>query len=259
VIVHSNPQMDTNVAVADPGPIPSHKAPARIDLSVVIPVFNERGTLLEILRRVRAVPAVREVILVDDGSTDGTRELLQSLEDQADLRIFYHARNLGKGAAVRTGFLQARGAVILIQDADLEYDPVDYPRLLMPILTGQADVVFGSRFLADAASESRWRLHRLVNGFLTAVSNWFTRLRLTDMETCYKVFRREVLEDIAPGLKQYRFGIEPELTAKVARRGYRICEVPIRYQRRTYQEGKKIGWRDGVKALWCIVRYSRWD
>jgi glycosyltransferase involved in cell wall biosynthesis len=228
-------------------------------LSVVIPVYNERQTLLEILRRVRAVPVVKEIVLVDDGSTDGTRELLRDLEGQPDLRIVYHPENRGKGAALKTGFLEARGDIILVQDADLEYDPADYPRLMEPILNDQADVVYGSRFLPSEEGESRWCWHALANRFLTFSSNVFTRLKLTDMETCYKVFRREALLALAPGLKQRRFGIEPELTAKVARQGYRVCEVPIRYRRRTYREGKKIGWRDGVKAVWCIVRYWRWD
>jgi glycosyltransferase involved in cell wall biosynthesis len=234
------------------------QAPVDLVLSIVIPVYNERQTLLEILRRVRAVPIAKEILLIDDGSTDGTRALLRSLEGESDLRIFYHPKNCGKGAALRTGFLQAQGDIVLVQDADLEYDPRDYPRLIEPIVQNQADVVYGSRFLAGATC-LRFSWHEWGNRVLTRLSNLFTRLELTDMETCYKVFRREVLEAIAPRLKQQRFGIEPELTAKVARGPYRICEVGIGYERRTYQQGKKIGWRDGIKALWCIVRYWRWD
>jgi hypothetical protein len=227
-------------------------------LSVVIPVYNERQTLPEVLRRVRAVPLAKEIIVVDDGSTDGTRDLLQSMHGQPDLRILYHPRNRGKGAALKTGFLQAAGEIVIVQDADLEYDPADYDRLIRPILEDQADVVFGSRFSSGSgAATCNW--HTLGNRVLTRLSNLFTHLDLTDMETGYKVFRRETLRAIAPGLKQDRFGIEPELTAKVARHGCRICEVPISYHRRTYQEGKKIGWRDGLQALWCFLRYWRWD
>jgi glycosyltransferase involved in cell wall biosynthesis len=232
---------------------------SEVCLSVVIPVYNEQRTLAEVLRRVRAVPVAKEIILVDDGSTDGTRELLKSLEGEPDLRIHYHAENRGKGAALKTGFLQATGNIVLVQDADLEYDPAEYCRLLEPIVQGRADVVYGSRFLK---SESRCVLsfwHSLGNRVLTTVSNMFTDLHLTDMETCYKVFRREALQAITPRLKQNRFGIEPELTAKVARAGYRVYEVGISYAGRSYREGKKIGWRDGVKALWCIVRYWKWD
>jgi glycosyltransferase involved in cell wall biosynthesis len=238
---------------------PTESLPADLCLSIVIPVYNERKTLLEILRRVVAVPGNKEIILVDDGSTDGTREMLHLLEKEPEFRIFYHDVNRGKGAALKTGFLQAHGDIVLVQDADLEYDPCDYPRLVEPILKNQADVVYGSRFLDAAAGRPGGFLHRVANRVLTRMSNLFTGLGLTDMETCYKVFRREVLQAIAPRLKQERFGIEPELTAKVARAACRVREVSIGYQRRTYQDGKKIGWRDGVKALWCIVRYWRWD
>ena len=232
--------------------------PSDLCLSVVIPVFNERKTLLEILRRVIAVPVAKEIILVDDGSTDGTREMLHLLEKEPEFRIFYHPLNRGKGAALKTGFLHAQGDIIIVQDADLEYDPEDYPRLIEPILKRQADVVYGSRFL-ERRSRPGGFWHSLANRILTRLSNVFTGLGLTDMETCYKVFRRDVLQAIAPRLRQQRFGIEPELTARIARGAYRVREVPIRYDRRTYQEGKKIGWRDGVKALWCIVRYWKWD
>ncbi len=228
-------------------------------LSVVIPVYNEHRTLAEILRRVRAVPVAKEIILVDDGSTDGTRDLLRSLEGEPDLCIVYHEVNRGKGAAVKTGFLRARGHIVLVQDADLEYDPADYPRLLEPILAGKADVVYGSRFLKGEVHRVVSFWHTLVNRVLTTISNMFTNLNLTDMETCYKVLRRDVVQAIAPRLRQDRFGIEPELTARVARGGYRIYEVAVSYDGRGYRDGKKIGWRDGVKALWCIVRYWKCD
>jgi glycosyltransferase involved in cell wall biosynthesis len=233
--------------------------PADLFLSIVIPVYNERNTLGEILRRVRAVPIPKEIIVVDDGSTDGTRDVLKSLEGELDLRILYHEKNRGKGAALKTGFQEAAGSIILVQDADLEYDPGEYGRLIQPIVQDEADVVFGSRFLTSQSRSvfSFWR--GLANRILTGLSNAITGLPLTDMETGHKVFRREVIQALVAGLKQNRFGIEPELTAKVARRRYRVREVSIRYVARTKREGKKIGWRDGVKALWCILRYSRWD
>ncbi len=232
--------------------------PATVRLSVVIPVYNERATLLELLGRVRAVPIDKELIVVDDGSTDSTRELLRSLDGEPDLKIIYLAKNAGKGAALRAGFRQATGDIVIVQDADLEYDPADYPRLIQPLLQNEADVVYGSRFLTTAGSgRSYW--HALGNRMLTRLSNVFTGLHLTDMETCYKVFRREIIEAIAPSLKQNRFGIEPELTAKVARSGCRVREVAIRYDGRSYKDGKKIGWRDGLQAIWCILRYWKWD
>ena len=233
--------------------------PANARLSVVIPVFNERNTLAEIIRRVRAAPIAKEIILVDDGSTDGTRDLLAAMQGEQDLCIVYHEVNRGKGAAVKTGFLKATGDIVLVQDADLEYDPADYPILLEPILKNQADVVFGSRFLTRNLRSGQSYWHAFGNRLLTALSNFFTGLHLTDMETCYKVFRKEIIQEIAPGLKQNRFGIEPELTAKVARRKLRLVEVGIRYNARSYKEGKKIGWRDAVQALWCILRYWRRD
>ncbi len=235
------------------------EVPAQVCLSVVIPVFNEKDTLAEILRRVRATPIAKEIILVDDGSTDGTRDLLRSMEGEHDLRIVYHDTNRGKGAAVRTGFVSATGTIVIVQDADLEYDPPDYAVLVEPILEGRADVVFGSRFLDPQTRRHRSFWHTLGNRLLTAFSNLFTGLRLTDMETCYKVFRADVLKAIAPNLKQDRFGIEPELTAKIARGRYRVVEVAVRYDARSYAEGKKIGWRDALQAVWCILRYWRRD
>jgi glycosyltransferase involved in cell wall biosynthesis len=236
-----------------------YSLPPLFRLSVVIPVYNERKTVEEIIRRVRAVPIAKEIILVDDGSTDGTREVLANLEGEPDLCIIYHEKNQGKGAAIRTGFRKASGDIVLIQDADLEYDPAEYPRLIQPIIEGNADVVYGSRFLGDGSHRVLYFWHYVGNKFLTTLSNMFTNLNLTDMETCYKVFRREVVEALTSTLKQKRFGIEPELTAKVARRNYRIYEVAISYSGRTYNQGKKIGWRDGLKALWCVLRYGKWD
>jgi glycosyltransferase involved in cell wall biosynthesis len=228
-------------------------------LSVVVPVYNEVYTLGEIVARIRASFIEKEIILVDDGSTDGTRDLLARLEGQADLRIFYHPENRGKGAALRTGFGHAQGDVVIVQDADLEYDPAEYPRLIQPIVEGAADVVFGSRFLPQGPHRVLYFWHSVANRLLTTLSNMFTGLNLTDMETCYKVFRREVIESILPTLKENRFGIEAEVTAKVARRKFRIFELGISYFGRTYGEGKKIGIRDAFRALWCIVRYWKFD
>lgn len=223
-------------------------------LSVVIPVFNERKTLLPLLQRVREVDIAKEIVLVDDGSTDGTRDLLSELEGETDLQVVLHPENRGKGAAVRTGFKHARGEIIVIQDADLEYDPREFPRLIRPIQEGRADAVYGSRFLGGGTHRVLYYWHRVGNGVLTILSNFATDLNLTDMETCYKAIRRDLLQSLQ--LTQERFGIEPELTAKLARAGARIYEVPISYDGRTYAEGKKIGWRDGVKALWCIWKFG---
>ena len=236
-----------------------YQIPPELRLSVVVPVYNEKETVREIVRRVRAVPIPKEIILVDDGSSDGTRDVLAEMEDQEDLLIVYHQRNRGKGAALRTGFACTTGDVVIVQDADLEYDPNEYPLLIQPIVEGRADVVYGSRFQAGGAHRVLYFWHFVANRLLTTLSNMFTDLNLSDMETCYKVFRREVIDEIAPTLKQNRFGIEPELTAKVARRKFRIYEMGITYSGRTYQEGKKIGLRDALKAFWCILRYWKWD
>ncbi len=221
-------------------------------LTVVVPVFNEKDTVREILRRVRASPVDKEIVVVDDGSTDGTRELLAA-ETGDDLRVILHEQNRGKGAALHTGFAAARGDVVIVQDADLEYDPAEFPTLLAPILDGRADAVFGSRFLSGPHRVLYFR-HRLGNGLLTFLSNLATNLNLTDMETCYKAVRRPLLQALP--LVEKRFGFEPEVTAKLARTGARIYEVPCSYSGRTYEEGKKIGWKDGVRALWCIWKYG---
>lgn len=224
-------------------------------LSVVIPCYNELSTLETLVQAVRDTP-VRdvEIVLVDDASTDGTRELIrEKLESRVD-RVLLQPVNRGKGAAIRAGFEAATGDIVLIQDADLEYDPREYPRLIAPILDGRADVVFGSRFAGGESHRVLYYWHSLVNKLLTHVSNAFTNLNLTDMECGFKVFRRDVLQRIE--LEEERFGIEPELTAKVARLGVRIYEVGVSYSGRTYEEGKKIGWRDGIRALWCILRYN---
>jgi glycosyltransferase involved in cell wall biosynthesis len=236
-------------------------------LSIVIPVFNEKDYLREILRRVLAVPLPgvrRELVVVDDCSIDGTRGLLRNIPDlvgamgnEVEIKVIFQDVNQGKGAALRRGFAEASGDIVLIQDADLEYDPADYPRLLAPLLDGKADVVYGSRFSGGQAHRVLYFWHSLGNRFLTLCSNALTNLNLTDMECCYKVFRREVLQKIH--LEENRFGIEPEITAKVARLGCRIYEVGVSYAGRTYAEGKKIGWKDGIRALWCILKYNLWS
>jgi len=229
--------------------------PADFTLSVLIPVYNEVETLVQILARVRAVDIKKEVILVDDGSTDGTRDLLASeIEGKyPDVKVVYHAVNQGKGAALRTAIANATGDILLVQDADLEYDPREYSTLLGPILDGRADVVFGSRFIGGGAHRVHFFWHRMGNGLLTLLSNMLTNLNLTDMEVCYKVFKADALKSI--NLRSNRFDFEPEITAKVAKKRYRIYEVPISYSGRDYDEGKKIGWRDGVQAIWTIIKY----
>ena len=234
--------------------------PDDFTLSVVIPVYNERATIETLIERVRSVPIRKEIILVDDGSTDGTREVLLQLDGHCDphnrIAVHLHDKNRGKGAALRTGFLRTRGDVVLVQDADLEYSPSEYPRLLLPILRGEADVVFGSRFLGDQPHRILYFWHYVGNKFITTLSNCFTNLNFTDIETCYKVFRGDIIREIAPNLQQERFGIEPELTSRIARGGWRIYEVSISYHGRTYAQGKKIRWVDGLQAIWVILRYG---
>jgi glycosyltransferase involved in cell wall biosynthesis len=224
-------------------------------ISIIIPVFNEIDTIEKQLQRVRKVslPCAREIILVDDGSTDGTRDFIKTLQFD-DTFSHIHPENRGKGAAIRTGCSKATGDVVLIQDADLEYDPNEYLKLLTPVLTGKADVVYGSRFVGSEAHRVLYFWHMVGNRFLTLLSNMFTNLNLTDMETCYKVFRKEVLEKIT--LRENRFGFEPEVTAKLAKLNCRIYEVGISYDGRTYAEGKKIVWKDGIRAIWCILKYN---
>lgn len=224
-------------------------------LSVVIPCYNERETIAALIASVRAAPpADKEIIVVDDCSRDGTRELLRGEIETLVDRVIYHEVNQGKGAALRSGIRAARGDIVLIQDADLEYDPGEYGNLLKPILENKADVVFGSRFLGGAPHRVLYFWHRVGNGALTLLSNIFTNLNLTDMETCYKVFRREIIQAIE--IEENRFGFEPEITAKVAKSRCRVFEVGISYYGRTYEQGKKIGWKDGFRALWCILKYN---
>ena len=224
-------------------------------LSVVVPCYNEVATIVELLEAVRAAPwPDMEVIVVDDCSTDGSRQLLQSMQPALYDQLVLHERNAGKGAALRSGIAAATGEVVLIQDADLEYDPQEYPRLLAPIVAGEADVVYGSRFIGSGPHRVLYFWHRLGNGFLTLMSNMFTNLNLTDMETCYKVFRREIVQSVR--IEENRFGFEPEITAKIARLHCRIYEIGISYRGRTYEQGKKIGWKDGVRAIYCILKYN---
>jgi len=224
-------------------------------LSVVMPVYNESATLRRIVDRVLSGPLEIELLCVDDGSKDGSRDILSELERQhPQLRVLFQPQNQGKGAALRRGIQEATGDFVIIQDADLEYDPAEYSTLLNPLLQGKADVVYGSRFMGGAPHRVLYFWHSVGNRLLTLLSNMLTNLNLTDMETCYKVFRREVIQSIL--LEENRFGFEPEVTVKVAKRRLRVYEVGISYSGRTYEEGKKIGWRDGFRALWCLLKYS---
>lgn len=231
-------------------------------LSVVIPAYNEVATIDRLIATVVDVDLDKEIIVVDDSSTDGTQELLTSLQAaHPSLRVLRHEKNRGKGAALRTGFAEARGRFVIVQDADLEYDPSEYPKMLEPLVEGAADVVYGSRFVGGDSHRVIYFWHLVGNRVLTLLSNMFTNLNLTDMETCFKAFRREVIQSIR--LEEDRYGFEPEITAKLA--AFRLDGVPLRifevgisYHGRTYAEGKKIGWRDGVRALWCILRYNCW-
>jgi glycosyltransferase involved in cell wall biosynthesis len=224
-------------------------------LSVVMPVYNEQATLREVVARVLAVPVDLELICVDDGSRDGSREILAELAaSHPRIRVSLQPKNSGKGAALRLGIQQATGDFVLIQDADLEYDPADYPALLGPLVQGKADVVYGSRFLGSGPHRVLYYWHSVGNWLLTILSNALTNMNMTDMETCYKVFRREILQAIP--IEEDRFGFEPEITVKIAKRGLRVYEVGISYWGRTYEEGKKIGWKDGLRALWCLLKYT---
>lgn len=223
-------------------------------LSIIIPAFNEAATLAEVVHRVAATPFDTEIIVVDDGSTDGTRDMLVELAEKGAVRALFHDRNQGKGAALRTGFAAATGDAVVVQDADLEYDPQEYGKLLKPIEEGKADVVFGSRFLGGDSHRVLYFWHSVGNRFLTLISNMFSNINLTDMETGFKMFRRELIQSIT--IEEARFGFEPEITAKVAKLRARIYEVGIAYDGRTYEEGKKVGWRDGVWAIWCVVKYN---
>ena len=227
-----------------------------VKLSIIIPCYNESSTIISLINAVKQSPVTdREIIIVDDGSKDGTRDILGQLSDP-EVRVIFHKVNQGKGAALRTGFQEANGDICIVQDADLEYDPKEFPLVIQPIVEGKADVVFGSRFQSGRPHRVVYFWHRIGNGVLTLMSNFFTDLNLSDMETCYKAFRREVIQSI--NIRENRFGFEPEVTAKIAKMNLRIYEVGISYYGRTYDEGKKIGWKDGVRAVYCILKYNLW-
>lgn len=225
-------------------------------LSIIIPCYNESSTIVSLISAVKKSPVTdKEIIIVDDGSKDGTRDILYQLSDP-EVRVIFHKVNEGKGAALRTGFQEATGDICIVQDADLEYDPKEFPLVIQPIVEGKADVVFGSRFQSGRPHRVVYFWHRIGNGMLTLMSNFFTDLNLSDMETCYKAFRREVIQSI--NIRENRFGFEPEVTAKISKMNLRIYEVGISYYGRTYDEGKKIGWKDGVRAVYCILKYNLW-
>ena len=229
---------------------------SKVILSIIIPCFNESKTILSLIDAVKKSPVKnKEIIIVDDGSQDGTRDILNHLNDP-EVKIIFHSKNKGKGAALRTGFNEAKGDICIVQDADLEYDPQEFPLVIQPILDGKADVVFGSRFQSGRPHRVVYFWHRIGNGLLTLMSNLFTDLNLSDMETCYKAFRREVIQSV--NIRENRFGFEPEVTAKISKMDIRIYEVGISYYGRTYDEGKKIGWKDGVRAVYCILKYNLW-